>query len=118
MLLPQRLALLLCAYLVAAQPSPEQQKRIVAAIQDAAHNPNPDYTAFVNPFIGTGEPFVAMYHTKHLIFVFQIILVTSCKSSRVVSMLRIHVFSPGASIPFGMVRPVEPICLALLIRVF
>jgi len=59
------LALLLCVYLVAAQPSPEQQKRIAAAIQDAAHNPNPDYTAFVNPFIGTGELFVAMHHTKY-----------------------------------------------------
>ncbi|KAF8627844.1 hypothetical protein AX15_004260 [Amanita polypyramis BW_CC] len=39
--------------LVAAQPSPEQQKRITAAIRNAAHDPNPDYTAFVNPFIGT-----------------------------------------------------------------
>ena len=56
MLSLQRLALLLCVSLVVvAQPSPEQQKRITAAIQDAAHNPDPDYTAFVNPFIGTGE---------------------------------------------------------------
>jgi hypothetical protein len=52
----QRFTLLLCASLiVVAQPSPEQQKRITAAIQNAAQNPNPDYTAFVNPFIGTGE---------------------------------------------------------------
>jgi hypothetical protein len=84
------LALLLCAYLVAAQPSPEQQKRIAAAIQDAAHNTNPDYTAFVNPFIGTGEFFVAMHHAKYSIFVFQIILVTSGKSPTVISMLRTH----------------------------
>jgi hypothetical protein len=58
MLSPQRLTLLLCVSLaVVAQPSPEQQKRITEAIQNAADNPNPDYTAFVNPFIGTGEPF-------------------------------------------------------------
>lgn len=38
-----------------AQPSPEQQKRIAAAIKAAANQTNPDYTAFVNPFIGTGE---------------------------------------------------------------
>ncbi|KAG5729574.1 hypothetical protein E4T56_gene5159, partial [Termitomyces sp. T112] len=36
-----------------AQPSPDVQKRISAAIQAAAHQSNPDYTAFVNPFIGT-----------------------------------------------------------------
>ena len=62
MLSPQRLALLLCVSLVAvvAQPSPEQQKRITAAIQNAAHNPNPDYTTFVNPFIGTGESFLVL----------------------------------------------------------
>ncbi|KAK2467881.1 hypothetical protein APHAL10511_000176 [Amanita phalloides] len=49
-----RLLFLLCvAGLTAAQPSPEQQKRIEAAIKNAAHDPNPDYTAFVNPFIGT-----------------------------------------------------------------
>lgn len=36
-----------------AQPSPDQQKRITAAIKAAANQPNPDYTAFVNPFIGT-----------------------------------------------------------------
>jgi hypothetical protein len=38
-----------------AQPSPEQQKRIAAAIKAAANKSNPDYTAFVNPFIGTGQ---------------------------------------------------------------
>ena len=37
-----------------AQPSPDQQKRIAAAIKAAANQSNPDYTAFVNPFIGTG----------------------------------------------------------------
>ncbi|KAG6817480.1 hypothetical protein H0H87_008105 [Tephrocybe sp. NHM501043] len=37
-----------------AQPSPDLQKRISAAIKAAANQPNPDLTAFVNPFIGTG----------------------------------------------------------------
>lgn len=38
-----------------AQPSPDVQKRISAAIKEAAQQSNPDYTAFVNPFIGTGK---------------------------------------------------------------
>ncbi|KAF8893524.1 glycoside hydrolase family 92 protein [Infundibulicybe gibba] len=41
------------APLVAAQPSPDVQKRISAAIKSSAGSSNPDYTAFVNPFIGT-----------------------------------------------------------------
>ncbi|KAJ3811338.1 glycoside hydrolase family 92 protein [Lentinula aff. lateritia] len=45
--------LLLSTVLVYAQPSPEVQKRISAAIVDAANDSSPDYTAFVNPFIGT-----------------------------------------------------------------
>ncbi|KAG5638061.1 hypothetical protein H0H81_002095 [Sphagnurus paluster] len=56
MLLRPPVALLLGLSLssfVSAQPSPEVQKRISAAIQAAANQPNPDYTAFVNPFIGT-----------------------------------------------------------------
>jgi hypothetical protein len=44
-------ALALSAY---AQPSPDVQKRISAAIRNAAGQSNPDYSAFVNPFIGTG----------------------------------------------------------------
>ena len=43
---------------VTAQPSPELQGRISAAIGAAANATNGtelDYTAFVNPFIGTGE---------------------------------------------------------------
>lgn len=48
--------ILACFYLVGAQPNPAQQKRIAAAIKTAANQSNPDYTAFVNPFIGTGEP--------------------------------------------------------------
>jgi uncharacterized protein (DUF2461 family) len=40
--------------LVWAQPSPEVQKRIDKAIKDAANKKHLDYTAFVNPFIGTG----------------------------------------------------------------
>ncbi|KAJ3967478.1 glycoside hydrolase family 92 protein [Lentinula raphanica] len=44
---------LLPASLIHAQPSPEVQKRIYAAIAAAANESNPDYTAFVNPFIGT-----------------------------------------------------------------
>lgn len=41
-------------FLARAQPSPEVQKRIDKAIKDAANKTNLDYTAFVNPFIGTG----------------------------------------------------------------
>ena len=37
-----------------AQPSPEVQRRITAAIEAAGNAPTIDYTAFVNPFIGTG----------------------------------------------------------------
>jgi hypothetical protein len=39
---------------VYAQPSPNVQKRISAAIAAAANQSHPDYTTFVNPFIGTG----------------------------------------------------------------
>ena len=39
--------------LVEAQPSPNVQKRITAAIKAAAHSHNIDYTKFVNVFIGT-----------------------------------------------------------------
>ena len=41
---------------VRAQPSPDVQRRISAAIQAAIRNGSStiDYTAFVNPFIGTG----------------------------------------------------------------
>ena len=39
---------------VRAQPSPEVQRRITAAIEAAANAPTIDYTTFVNPFIGTG----------------------------------------------------------------
>ena len=42
-------------YGVQAQPSPASQKRISAAIAAAASQSHPDYTAFVNPFIGTGN---------------------------------------------------------------
>jgi hypothetical protein len=49
------LLLPLFSSLVSGQPSPAQQKRIAAAIKAAANQTNPDYTTFVNPFIGTGE---------------------------------------------------------------
>lgn len=49
--------------LVNAQPSPEVQKRISAAIKAAAHATTVDYTAFVNPFIGTGA---LCYHLSYL----------------------------------------------------
>jgi hypothetical protein len=42
---------------VRAQPSPDVQRRISAAIEAAIINGSSsitDYTAFVNPFIGTG----------------------------------------------------------------
>ncbi|KAK7040792.1 hypothetical protein VNI00_009698 [Paramarasmius palmivorus] len=38
---------------VNAQPSPDVQNRISSAIKNAGSQSNPDYTAFVNPFIGT-----------------------------------------------------------------
>ena len=40
--------------LVHAQPSTEVQRRISAAIEAAGNTSVIDYTAFVNPFIGTG----------------------------------------------------------------
>jgi len=42
---------------VYAQPSPEVQRRISAAIEAASNTPVIDYTAFVDPFIGTGMRF-------------------------------------------------------------
>ena len=39
---------------VYAQPSPEVQRRISAAIEAAGKGSVIDYTGFVNPFIGTG----------------------------------------------------------------
>lgn len=48
------LALTSLVGLVFAQPSPEVQKRISAAIKNAAKNTtNIDYTQFVNVYIGT-----------------------------------------------------------------
>jgi len=43
-----------------AQPSPQVQARISAAIKTAqeSNSTDIDYTAFVNPFIGTGQSFV------------------------------------------------------------
>jgi len=39
---------------VHAQPSPEVQRKITAAIEATVDASTVDYTAFVNPFIGTG----------------------------------------------------------------
>ena len=49
-------ALTAACSIVRAQPSPDVQRRISAAIQAASRNGSgaTDYTAFVNPFIGTG----------------------------------------------------------------
>ena len=52
-------------YEVHAQPSPAVQIRISAAISAAANQSRPDYTAFVNPFIGTGIPAVRIYYASH-----------------------------------------------------
>ena len=55
--LASSLAILVAARsVVRAQPSPDVQHRISAAIQAAIVNRSGtiDYTAFVNPFIGTG----------------------------------------------------------------
>ncbi|KAF8198088.1 glycoside hydrolase family 92 protein [Pholiota molesta] len=46
-------ATLLSTSVVLAQPSPNVQKRISQAIAAAGNQTNLDYTAFVNPFIGT-----------------------------------------------------------------
>ncbi|KAF8971120.1 glycoside hydrolase family 92 protein [Flammula alnicola] len=51
--LPLVLIAFLSSSVVHAQPSPSVQKRISQAIAAAANQSNPDYTAFVNPFIGT-----------------------------------------------------------------
>ena len=49
------LGALVIANAVSAQPSPEVQKRIAAAIAATnSTNSTIDYTEFVNPFIGTG----------------------------------------------------------------
>lgn len=46
-----------------AQPSPQQQARIANAIAAAANQSGTlDYTAFVNPFIGTGMSRACMRH--------------------------------------------------------
>src|ERR1700761_5878644 len=55
--LPPTLFLSLLLACVCAQPSPAQQARIAAAIKNATTNPVTDFTAFVNPFIGTGRAF-------------------------------------------------------------
>jgi hypothetical protein len=49
---------LACVATTLAQPSPKVQERITAAIEAAktSNSTDIDYTAFVNPFIGTGEP--------------------------------------------------------------
>lgn len=47
-------AISLASSVVWAQPSPAVQQRITAAIKAAANQTDIDYTAFVNPFIGTG----------------------------------------------------------------
>jgi hypothetical protein len=55
--LASSLAVLVAACsVVRAQPSPDVQRRISAAIQAAIINGSGtiDYTTFVNPFIGTG----------------------------------------------------------------
>ena len=46
--------LLLSSSSVKAQPAPSVQAGITAAIKNAANATTLDYTAFVNPFIGTG----------------------------------------------------------------
>lgn len=55
MLLGLLLASFMLSELALAQPSPEVQRRISTAIKAAANATTIDYTAFVNPFIGTGE---------------------------------------------------------------
>ena len=58
-MIPLTLASTLTVFIAAcgvvyAQPSPEVQHRISAAIKAAGNASLIDYTAFVNPFIGTG----------------------------------------------------------------
>lgn len=45
------------SFSVYAQPSPQVQKKISAAIKAAANSTSIDYTAFVNPFVGTGKKY-------------------------------------------------------------
>ena len=74
--------------LVEAQPSPKVQKGITAAIKAAANTTSDiDYTQFVNVFIGT-DNFGDVWSVGHVLHAAGI----DCWS-----------FSPGASIPFGMV---------------
>lgn len=51
------LVTLACVGATLAQPSPKVQERITAAIKatKTSNSTDLDYTAFVNPFIGTGE---------------------------------------------------------------
>jgi hypothetical protein len=52
---------------VNADPSPQVQKDITAAIKAAASgNGTVDYTKFVNPFVGTGELFHSFSDAPHL----------------------------------------------------
>ena len=75
--------------LVEAQPSPKVQKGITAAIKAAANTTSDiDYTQFVNVFIGT-DNFGDVWSVGHLCFMPVV--------------LTVDLFSPGASIPFGMV---------------
>lgn len=77
------------SHLVNAQPSPELQKRITAAIADAKNATGPlDYTKFVNVFIGTdndGGKFTRV-----------------CQSNQ--QLIKTQDVCPGASIPFGMTK--------------
>lgn len=55
------LSLVACTALtgnVQAQPNPQQQQRISAAIKNAAHNTTIDWSQFVNPFIGIRASFI------------------------------------------------------------
>jgi hypothetical protein len=53
-MLPHIVLAALAAAVAVAQPSPEVQANISAAIKAASQGGAVDYTAFVNPFIGTG----------------------------------------------------------------
>ena len=120
--LASSLAVLVAACsVVRAQPSPDVQRRISAAIEAAIINGSStiDYTAFVNPFIGTGTFLHQLSDHLGPILKYAMFLPDNNGDVWFVSGLQRNLFlpantpsichSPGASVPFGMVRCV-PLC--------
>ena len=115
MILSSLAVLVAASSVVCAQPSPDVQRRISAAIQAAIRNGSNaiDYTAFVNPFIGTGTSHLPTEvklesNLKYTISSYQTILemygsCPVCDGSSICLPTHPLCHSPGASVPFGMV---------------